>query len=45
MTNKEIADSLTMSARTVEGHIYRACNKLGLSSRAELAELLDEIAQ
>jgi DNA-binding CsgD family transcriptional regulator len=45
MSNKDIAESLIMSVRTVEGHIYRACNKLGLSSRAELAELLDEVVK
>ena len=44
LSNKEIADSLTMSVRTVEGHIYRACNKLGFVSRAELAELIGQLA-
>jgi DNA-binding CsgD family transcriptional regulator len=43
LSNKEIADSLTMSVRTVEGHIYRACNKLGFASRAELAELISQL--
>jgi hypothetical protein len=40
MSNREIAKTLVMSVRTVEGHIYRACNKLGFASRAELAESL-----
>lgn len=40
LSNKDIADSLTMSVRTVEGHIYRACSKLGVANRAELAELI-----
>ncbi|MDQ4020147.1 MAG: hypothetical protein M3257_00570 [Actinomycetota bacterium] len=29
-----------MSVRTVEGHLYRACNKLGTSERTELVALL-----
>lgn len=40
LSNKEIANALTMSVRTVEGHIYRACGKLGLANRAELADLI-----
>ena len=40
LSNKEIADTLTMSVRTVEGHIYRACTKLDLANRAELADLV-----
>lgn len=43
LSNKEIADILTMSVRTVEGHIYRACNKLGFANRAELAELIGQM--
>jgi DNA-binding CsgD family transcriptional regulator len=31
-----------MSVRTVEGHIYRACNKLGLARRGELAAVISE---
>ena len=37
-SNKEIADDLVLSVRTVEGHIYRACARLGCSERAELGE-------
>jgi DNA-binding CsgD family transcriptional regulator/tetratricopeptide (TPR) repeat protein len=44
LSNKEIADTLTMSIRTVEGHIYRACNKVGLANRAELGELIGQFA-
>ncbi|WP_199552756.1 response regulator transcription factor, partial [Streptomyces sp. N35] len=39
-SNQQIADRLTLSVRTVEGHLYRLCAKLGVSSRAELAQLL-----
>jgi len=37
LTNKEIADRLVVSVRTVEGHLYRACTKLDLSDREQLA--------
>jgi DNA-binding NarL/FixJ family response regulator len=37
LSNREIADRLVVSARTVEGHIYRACVKLGVSDREGLA--------
>lgn len=37
MTNKEIAERLVLSVRTVEGHVERIRGKLGLSSRRELA--------
>jgi DNA-binding CsgD family transcriptional regulator len=40
LSNKEIAEELTTSVRTVEGHIYRACSKLGVANRSELAELI-----
>jgi DNA-binding CsgD family transcriptional regulator len=35
-SNREIARSLSLSARTVEGHLYRIFAKLGVNSRAEL---------
>ena len=34
--NDEIARALTVSQRTVEGHLYRIFSKLGISKRAEL---------
>ncbi len=37
LSNRAIADRLSVSVRTVEGHIYRACTKLGLADRASLA--------
>lgn len=40
LSNRQIAEALTMSVRTVEGHIYRACAKLGLANRADLAAVL-----
>jgi DNA-binding NarL/FixJ family response regulator len=40
LSNRQIADRLVVSVRTVEGHLYRACTKLGTSDRAELAALL-----
>ncbi|GAA1240709.1 LuxR C-terminal-related transcriptional regulator [Pseudonocardia aurantiaca] len=40
LTNQAIATRLTVSVRTVEGHIYRACGKVGVNDRAALAALL-----
>ncbi len=40
LTNKEIADAVSLSVRTVEGHIYRASCKAGVIGRAELAEVV-----
>jgi DNA-binding CsgD family transcriptional regulator len=40
MTNKAIAERLSVSVRTVEGHIYRACMKLNVPDRTLLAEVV-----
>lgn len=40
LLNREIAERLTVSVRTVEGHIYRACIKLGVADRDELARMI-----
>jgi DNA-binding CsgD family transcriptional regulator len=39
-SNREIAKTLTMSIRTVEGHLYRASQRLGINSRDDLAALI-----
>ncbi|APA98702.1 hypothetical protein NS506_04654 [Nocardia seriolae] len=39
-TNREIAEKLMLSARTVEGHVYRASAKLGVTGRHEFAAIL-----
>jgi len=44
-TNREIADALFMSVRTVEGHLSHAYAKLGVRSRTELALFFDETEQ
>ncbi|GAB3583889.1 LuxR family transcriptional regulator [Leifsonia lichenia] len=36
-SNKEIATTLVVAVRTAEGHVQRILNKLGLSSRVQLA--------
>jgi DNA-binding CsgD family transcriptional regulator len=40
LSNRAIAERLTVSVRTVESHIYRAMGKTGVASRDELAALL-----
>lgn len=40
LTNREIAARLTVSVRTVEGHLYRAGHKLGIAHREQLADVL-----
>ena len=41
-SNREIADSLFMSVRTVEGHLSHVYSKLEIRSRTELAILFDD---
>jgi DNA-binding CsgD family transcriptional regulator len=40
VSNRAVAERLTLSVRTVETHIYRAMSKTGTTSRDELANLL-----
>jgi DNA-binding NarL/FixJ family response regulator len=40
LSNRDIAERLVVSTRTVEGHIYRACIKLDVSDREGLALLI-----
>ena len=40
LSNRDVADRLTLSVRTVEGHIYKAMSKTGTASREELGALL-----
>jgi DNA-binding CsgD family transcriptional regulator len=40
LSNRQIAEKLVMSVRTVEGHIYRACLRVGAQSREELASII-----
>ena len=42
LTSREISDRLFLSTRTVEGHLQRVYNKLGVSNRAGLAHTLDD---
>ncbi|MGD8169762.1 response regulator transcription factor [Herbiconiux sp. P16] len=40
LSNKEIAQRLFLSVRTVESHVYTARGKLGARSRRELGRLV-----
>lgn len=42
LSNKEIAQKLFLSERTVEGHIASICNKLGFHSRVQIAAWVAE---
>jgi DNA-binding NarL/FixJ family response regulator len=39
-SNKEVAATLFLSAKTIEHHLSRAYGKLGVRSRVELASLM-----
>ncbi len=40
LSNKEIADRLTMSIRSVEGHLFRASQRVAANSRDQLISIL-----
>jgi DNA-binding NarL/FixJ family response regulator len=40
LSNKEIADRLTMSIRSVEGHLFRASQRVGANNRDQLISML-----
>jgi DNA-binding NarL/FixJ family response regulator len=40
LSNKEVAARLTMSIRSVEGHLFRASQRVGANSREQLISIL-----
>jgi len=40
LSNREIADQLSLSVRTVDGHLYRTFAKLGIERREQLVNLV-----
>lgn len=40
LSNRQIADRLVISVRTVEGHLYRIFTKLGINTRDQLVDLI-----
>ncbi|MCV7064931.1 helix-turn-helix transcriptional regulator [Mycolicibacterium farcinogenes] len=40
LSNKQIADRLTMSIRSVEGHLFRASQRVAANSREQLISIL-----
>jgi DNA-binding CsgD family transcriptional regulator len=45
LTNREIAEHLFVTARTVEGHLTHVFGKLDITSRTELPAALGETAR
>lgn len=43
LSNREIAQTVSLSVRTIEGHIYRASCKAGVTRRSELAEVMRDL--
>jgi DNA-binding NarL/FixJ family response regulator len=42
LSNRQIGERLYLSHRTVESHLYRLFPKLGITSRAQLRDALEE---
>lgn len=42
LSNREIAEAASLSVRTIEGHVYQASTKAGVSTRAELSALVQQ---
>jgi DNA-binding NarL/FixJ family response regulator len=42
-SNKDIADQLTMSVRSVEGHLFRASQRVGANNREQLIAMLNGV--
>ena len=43
LSNRDVAASLYISAKTVEAHLSRIYRKLGIHSRAELGRRIDQM--
>jgi DNA-binding NarL/FixJ family response regulator len=43
LSNKDIAGRLSVSVRTVENHLQRVYEKLGVARRADLAQALGSV--
>ncbi|MFZ3566375.1 helix-turn-helix transcriptional regulator [Streptomyces sp. BH097] len=43
LSNREVADKVYLSPRTVGSHLYRAFPKLGITARAQLRDVVDAV--
>ncbi|WP_306316895.1 MULTISPECIES: LuxR family transcriptional regulator [unclassified Streptomyces] len=44
LTNREVAEKLYLSPRTVGSHLYRAFPKLGITARSQLRDVVDGVS-
>lgn len=40
LSNREIAEAVSLSVRTIESHIYNASSKAGVAGRSGLADVI-----
>jgi DNA-binding CsgD family transcriptional regulator len=45
LSNREVAEAVSLSVRTVEGHIYRASTKAGVAGRSGLADVIRALSR
>ena len=45
LSNREIADRLFLSPRTVSSHLYRSFPKLGVADRYQLRDVIDRASR
>ncbi len=44
LSNREVAEAISLSVRTVEGHVYRASVKAGTATRSDLSSVIRQLS-